>query len=71
LAKVEGRLPGRFEVDAIPQAGRPYNRKQSTDAGDDSQFFEVLGSLPNLFGRRAEPGESDSTSGADSDSATN
>jgi flagellar P-ring protein FlgI len=70
-AKIQGRLPGRFEVDAIPQAGRPYNRKHSTDAGDDSQFFEVLGSLPNLFGRRAEPGESDSTSGTGSETGTN
>jgi hypothetical protein len=70
-AKIENRLPGRFEVDAIPQAGRPYNRKQSTDAGEDSQFFEVLGSLPNLFGRRAEPGEGDSTNGGDSETATN
>jgi hypothetical protein len=70
-AKIEGRLPGRFEVDAIPQAGRPYNRKQQSDSGEESQFFEVLGSLPNLFGRRAEPGEGDSTTGADSEAATN
>ncbi len=63
-AKLESRLAARFEVDAIPQAGRPYHRKRTTDAGEEQQFLEVLASLPNLFGRRAGAEQDDSTSDA-------
>jgi hypothetical protein len=53
-AKMSGVLSSRFEVDALPQAGRPYDRASQVD-GDSSEAsaLEVLGSLPNLFGRRA------------------
>jgi hypothetical protein len=71
-AKLEGRLPGRFEVDAIPQAGRAYNRQHSAEAGQERAFFDVLGSLPNLFGRRADAEKDDSTPEAsDSDAPIN
>jgi flagellar basal body P-ring protein FlgI len=53
-ARLQGALAGRFEVEAIPQAGRNYDRPPDGDKQDaDRSGFEVLGSLPNLFGRRA------------------
>src|SRR6185312_5760143 len=38
-AKVDGALPGRFEVDALPQPGRQYDRtvENSTPDGDSSK----------------------------------
>jgi flagellar basal body P-ring protein FlgI len=52
-AKMTGALAARFEVDALPQAGRAYNRAgQVDDAQKEKSNFEVFGSLPNLFGRR-------------------
>jgi flagellar basal body P-ring protein FlgI len=60
-ARLQGALAGRFEVEAVPQAGRSYDRPRDGDKGNgDRSGFEVLGSLPNLFGRRAaDPAESD------------
>jgi flagellar basal body P-ring protein FlgI len=61
-AKVSGALASRFEVEAVPQAGRLYDRPRQDASGDgESGNFEVLGSLPNLFGRRGDDnGELDS-----------
>jgi hypothetical protein len=70
-AKQSGALSSRFEVEAVPQAGRRYDRPQQ-DGGDkaESSNFEVLGSLPNLFGRRdPESAESNDSMGGSSDAA--
>ena len=61
-AKTDGALAGRFEVDALPQPGRRYDRdgRQATAEGDgcdrigaDSNAapFEIATPLPDLFGR--------------------
>ena len=52
-AKLQGGLGSRLEVDAIPQAGRSYERPHQDYGGkNEKSSFEVLGSIPNLFGRR-------------------
>jgi flagellar basal body P-ring protein FlgI len=63
-ARLQGALAARFEVDAVPQAGRSYDRPAADGDKTDRSSFEVLGSLPNLFGRRAAdvPDTDDSTS---------
>jgi hypothetical protein len=54
-AKISGVLASRFEVEAVPQAGRLYDRPRQDSGGkEESGNFEVLGSLPNLFGRRGD-----------------
>jgi hypothetical protein len=59
-AKIHGALASRFEVEAVPQAGRRYDRPRQEDgAKGETTNFEVLGSLPNLFGRRDGDTESD------------
>jgi hypothetical protein len=52
-ARLHGALASRFEVEAVPQAGRSYDRPAADGEKTDRASFEVLGSLPNLFGRRA------------------
>ncbi len=71
-AKLAGALDGRFEVDALPQAGRRYDRPPAgASAPADRGGFEVLGSLPNLFGGREEEIESsDSTENKPPESAS-
>jgi hypothetical protein len=71
-AKVQGALASRFEVEAVPQAGRQYDRpKQDGDAKSESTNFEVLGPLPNLFGRRGGDVESgDSTADRTADGSS-
>jgi flagellar basal body P-ring protein FlgI len=60
-AKVDGALASRFEVDALPQPGRPYDRYAShTEANDDEGSLpesdkprlEVATPLPDLYGRQ-------------------
>jgi flagellar basal body P-ring protein FlgI len=60
-AKTEGALAGRFEVDALPQPGRRYDRAvqqasaetdgASESAGDEAAQYEVASPLPDLFRR--------------------
>lgn len=60
-AKADGALPSRFEVDALPQSGRQYDRTadDSQSDGDRSagattkpdDTLEVATPLPELFGR--------------------
>jgi flagellar basal body P-ring protein FlgI len=61
-AKVEGALASRFEVDALPQPGRPYDKavqqasytegdKPSESAANTEKAFEVATPLPDLFRR--------------------
>jgi flagellar basal body P-ring protein FlgI len=72
-AKLQGALASRFEVEAVPQAGRSYDRPgvAGADRGGRSSFA-VLASLPDLFGRRdGEPAPpDDSTEGSSSDGDT-
>jgi flagellar basal body P-ring protein FlgI len=61
-AKTDGALASRFEVDALPEAGRPYDRAPSgkpvdehDDAlpvGNEHSPLEVATPLPDLFGRQ-------------------
>jgi flagellar basal body P-ring protein FlgI len=61
-AKADGALQGRFEVDALPQAGRQYDHgEQSLNAdagkpadaeGGSEKTIEVATPLPELFGRQ-------------------
>lgn len=73
-AKLAGVLGSRFEVEAVPQAGRQYDRPQKEgEAQARNSGFEVLEALPNLFGRRGveeadASGEADSSAAADSGS---
>lgn len=49
-AKSQGALASRFEVDALPQAGRAYDRVASTGKSDDSAEAPHASSpLPDLF----------------------
>ncbi len=53
-ARVARTLPTRLEVDALPAAGRRYDRGVNSEGSEaDDQQFEVTGSLPNLFGNRS------------------
>ena len=63
-AKACHALPGRFEVDAIPDTNRAYTRKEveateeepsgdaPADATTEAEHVEVANPLPELFGRR-------------------
>jgi hypothetical protein len=60
-AKADGALPSRFEVDALPQPGRPYDRDEHVQASADKptdaasgsdKTIEVASPLPELFGRQ-------------------
>jgi len=60
-AKVDGALASRFEVDALPQPGRSYDRhaKRSPDGdarpaplgGQQDAPLELATPLPDLFSR--------------------
>ncbi len=60
-AKADGALPSRFEVDALPQSGRQFERtaenspaagEKAADASSESdKTLEVATPLPELFGR--------------------
>jgi hypothetical protein len=60
-AKADGALAGRFEVDALPQPGRPYDRQSAPTApqedeelpeGGDEPRLEVATPQPDLYGRQ-------------------
>jgi flagellar basal body P-ring protein FlgI len=58
-AKADGALLGRFEVDALPQSGREYDRdehhagdKSAVADGGSDKTIEVATPLPELFGRQ-------------------
>ncbi len=60
-AKTDGALPSRFEVDALPQPGRRYDRpaddlrndgdKPADTAANPERAIEVATPLPDLFAR--------------------
>jgi hypothetical protein len=60
-AKVDGALVGRFEVDALPQSGRPFDRHrmarpdeedEAVPSANDPARIEVASPLPDLFGQQ-------------------
>jgi flagellar basal body P-ring protein FlgI len=62
-SKSDGALASRFEVDALPQPGRPFDRHAARDSaendetsavtrGDDAASLEVATPLPELFGQQ-------------------
>ena len=60
-AKADGALASRFEVDALPQPGRPYDRGPANDApkngeelpaDSDEPQIQVATPLPDLYGRQ-------------------
>jgi flagellar basal body P-ring protein FlgI len=62
-AKATHALDGRFEIDALPQGGRTYDRHsdgESDDAEDDDHKLTVYNPLPGLFSRG--PGKIDGES---------
>jgi hypothetical protein len=56
-AKMDGALESRFEVDALPQSGREYDRPANSladgdkEGGASDRMFEVASPLPDLFAR--------------------
>jgi hypothetical protein len=60
-AKADGALASRFEVDALPQPGRTYDRGPAHDtpengeelpANSDDPQIQVATPLPDLYGRQ-------------------
>jgi flagellar basal body P-ring protein FlgI len=60
-AKADGALASRFEVDALPQPGRPYDRQrddttpeedETLPADNDEPQLQVATPLPDLYGRQ-------------------
>ena len=61
-AKADGALASRFEVDALPQPGRPFDRyaarantegeEPSAADGEEPAMLQVATPLPELFGRQ-------------------
>jgi hypothetical protein len=61
-AKSDGALVGRFEVDALPEGGRSYDRVAASAKADSENLLEsetsgqtapleVATPMPELFGR--------------------
>jgi flagellar basal body P-ring protein FlgI len=59
-AKRDGAIASRFEVDALPESGRRYDRDvqqasadegNSSDSGEEQAQFEIATPLPDLFKR--------------------
>ncbi|HEX7449075.1 MAG TPA: flagellar basal body P-ring protein FlgI [Pirellulales bacterium] len=50
LAKMRHNLDSRFEIDALPQGGRVYDRPDDDEGDDDDQII-VANPLPGLFAR--------------------
>jgi flagellar basal body P-ring protein FlgI len=53
-AKAKGSLPSRFEVDAVPEAGRTYDRVAGSDG--ESATHKPASPLPELFSRTGGKG---------------
>ncbi len=61
-AKAAGALAGRFEVDALPQGGRTYDRHPGDEAGRrdiEDSTPQVSGPLPELFSKQGDRKPSD------------
>jgi hypothetical protein len=53
-AKTKGVLPSRFEVDALPEAGRAYQRKTDQASESDATKEETPGPVAKFFGKKSE-----------------
>lgn len=62
-AKAAGVLTSRFEVDALPKAGRTYDRAATTDGAPDEPHLQANSPLPDLFTGSSE-GESSASEDA-------
>ena len=58
-AKRDGALAGRFRVDAIPRAGREFDRDQSDESSDEAEenesmpgAYRVATPMPDLFSEK-------------------
>lgn len=60
-AKSRHNLESRFEIDALPQGGRTYDRSTDGDEPDDDEHFVIANPLPGLFAR---PGGKDDEGGS-------
>ena len=58
-AKAAGALTSRFEVDALPKAGRTYDRVAKSEDGTIEPRLQANSPLPNLFSGSSEGGTSD------------
>jgi flagellar basal body P-ring protein FlgI len=68
-AKTKGVLTSRFEVDALPDAGRKYERmvdaEQENQEAEASRTGWLSGNpLPSLFGKKKDPAEAEADAGA-------
>ncbi|MDZ4819097.1 MAG: flagellar basal body P-ring protein FlgI [Planctomycetota bacterium] len=72
-AKQSKALDSKFEVDALPRAGRRYTRgSTSEDTAGENEQFEVFGRIPNLFGGKvSETRDSDETPAEDGTAKVN
>lgn len=50
-AKTRHNLESRFEIDALPQGGRTYDRTTDEDEDEDDEQIVVANPLPGLFAR--------------------
>ncbi|NUQ66252.1 MAG: flagellar basal body P-ring protein FlgI [Pirellulales bacterium] len=48
-AKAKGSLPSRFEVDAVPEAGRSYRRVAGSNESDEATEPGASSPMPDLF----------------------
>jgi len=71
-AKASGALSSRFEVDALPTAGRSYHRVADGEAGQregERPAEQPSSPLPDLFAKRGEP-KPHASGGGDPESAS-
>lgn len=56
-AKASGNLPGRLEVDALPEAGRTYDRVASSAEDADETHLRANSPVPDLFSSGVSQGD--------------
>ena len=60
-AKASGNLPGRLEVDALPEAGRTYDRVAGSTEDADETHLRANSPVPDLFSSGESHGDQQST----------
>jgi hypothetical protein len=63
-AKAAGSLPSRFEIDALPQAGRVFDRVADGKPKQGGDQPPANSPIPDLFATGPVKPEDDATSGA-------
>jgi flagellar P-ring protein FlgI/HEAT repeat protein len=60
-AKAQQALESRFEIDALPQGGRSYDRRRDDDTSEEEsgKEFVVANPLPGLFSSRVSKSDGD------------